>query len=140
MSRLQLTWLGLPGPLNKTRQTFTVVVMLVAAFLVYSTALEIAALPYPVGEGPIVFPILKFMGNLLFTLWAVYSLCKTRQTLRERFQIPEKHCAGCEDLCCAAFCGCCAVSQMMRHTGEYENYPGTCCNATGHPPGTPLVV
>ena len=114
--------------------------MLVAAFLVYSTALEIAALPYPVGEGPIVFPILKFMGNLLFTLWAVYSLCKTRQTLRERFQIPEKHCAGCEDLCCAAFCGCCAVSQMMRHTGEYENYPGTCCNATGHPPGTPLVV
>lgn len=140
MSRLQLTWLGSPGPLNRTRQTFFVVLLLVASFFVYSSALEIASIPYPIGEAPQFLAGLKFAGNFLFSIWALVALCKTRETLRARYQIPEEHCIGCEDVCCAAFCSCCAVSQMLRHTGEYENYPGVCCSATGHPPGTPLMV
>jgi Cys-rich protein (TIGR01571 family) len=140
MSRMQLTWLGTAGPLNRTRQTFFVVLLLVVAFFVYSTALEIASIPYEVGDAPTFIESLKLAGNLLFSLWAMYALCRTRETVRARYQIPEERCKGCEDLCCSVFCGCCAVAQMMRHTGEYENYPAVCCSATGHPPGTPLVV
>lgn len=137
---MQLTWLGSAGSVNLTRQTFTVIVMLVCSFFVYSTALEIATYPYPIGEAPLILPILKFAGNLLFVVWAMYSLCRTRQTVRERFQIPEQYCKGCEDICCATFCSCCVTAQLMRHTGEYEQYPGVCCNQTGLPPGTPMVI
>jgi Cys-rich protein (TIGR01571 family) len=140
MSRMQLTWLGQPGAITRTRQTFLVVAILVFSFFVYCTALEIAAMPYEMGQEPTFIPALKFAGNLLFTVWAVYALCRTRQNVRARFQIPEENCKGCEDCCCAFWCGCCVAAQMLRHTGEYETYPGTCLSATGHPPGTPLVV
>ena len=41
---------------------------------------------------------------------------------------------GCEDACCALWCGCCATAQMARH--EYlEVETGIvrydCCSATG---------
>lgn len=140
MTRMQLTWLGGPGPLNRTQQTFTVVLLLVISFFVYSTALEIAAIPYSVNQGPFYIAALRFSGNLLFSAWALYALYRTRQTVRQRYQIPEQRCAGCEDICCSLWCGCCVVAQMMRHTGEYENYAGVCCSMTGHTPGTPLVI
>lgn len=142
MTRLQVTWLGEPGPLDRTRQTFSVVLLLVVALFVYSVALELAALPYSSIDiaAPDWIFYLRFVGNLLFTLWAVIALCRTRATTRARYQIPEAHCRGCEDLCCSFWCSCCVTAQILRHTGEYENYAGTCCSMTGHPPGTPLVV
>lgn len=140
MSRMQLTWLGGVGPANKTRQTFMVVLLLVIAFFVYSVALEIAAFPYSSLDEPIYIPILRIGGDLLFSLWAFIALCRTRKTVRQRYQIPEHQCKGCEDACCSLWCGCCVAAQMMRHTGEYETYAGVCCSTTGHPPGTPLVV
>jgi Cys-rich protein (TIGR01571 family) len=142
MSRMQLTWLGRVGPASKTNQTFLVILLLVIAFFVYSVALEIAALPYmsaPQTE-PIYLSILRIGGDLLFSLWAFVALCQTRKTVRQRYQIPEQYCKGCEDACCSLWCGCCVTAQMMRHTGEYDTYAGVCCSATGHPPGAPLVV
>jgi Cys-rich protein (TIGR01571 family) len=147
MSRMQLTWLGGIGSANMTRQTFMVVLMLTVAFFVYCLALEIAAFPYtststvesPV-DPPLYISVLRMAGDLLFSLWAFIALCRTRRAVRERYQIPEQHCKGCEDACCSLWCGCCVAAQMMRHTGEYETYTGVCCSATGHPPGAPLVV
>jgi len=135
--------LGEPGPLISTRRTFAVVVILTVSFYVYYTALEFAEMAYDAAyyeSAPKVISILKFVGNLLFSIWAIYSLCRTRENVRARYQIPEKRCVGCEDLCCSLWCGCCTAAQLLRHTGEYETYPGTCCTKTGHPPGTPLVV
>lgn len=140
MTRMQLTWLGSPGPLSRTRQTFSVVLLLVVAFFIFSNALELASMPYDAYEGPEFISYIRYFGNLLFSVWAVYALYKTRETVRARYQIPEEHCAGCEDLCCSVWCSFCVTAQMLRHTGEYENYAGTCCSMTGHPPGTPLVV
>lgn len=32
------------------------------------------------------------------------------------------------------------VSQIARHTGDYENYPSLCCSNTGLPDHAPMVV
>ena len=140
MTRMQLTWLGEPGPQVATKNTFRVVIILLVAYMVYSTSLEIGSLPYTPSETPLWMTILKSLGSTLFTVWSVYSLCRTRQNVRKMYSIPEQHCAGCEDVVCAFFCTCCTVAQLSRHTGEYETYPAVCCSETGHPPGTPLVV
>jgi Cys-rich protein (TIGR01571 family) len=142
MTRMQLTWLGGIGHANMTRQTFVVVLMLTVAFFVYCLALEIAAFPYSSANSspPVYIAVLRMAGDLIFSAWSFVALCRTRRTVRERYQIPEQHCKGCEDVCCTFWCSCCVAAQMMRHTGEYETYNGVCCSATGHPPGAPLVV
>jgi Cys-rich protein (TIGR01571 family) len=140
MMRLQLTWLGEPGPLISTKYTFQIVTIIVCCYVVYSTSLEIYSQPYDVNTIPTFVPVLKTIGSIMFSVWALYSLCKTRENTRARYSIPEERCKGCEDCCCAFFCSCCTVAQLARHTGDYENYAGVCCSATGHPKGSPLVV
>ena len=140
ITRLSLTWLGEPGPITRTRQAFLAICLLVGSFYTYSIALELASMPYPLEETPAYMPSLKFIGNFLFTIWAIYSLCRTRETVRARYQIPEQYCSGCEDLCCSFFCGCCVTAQILRHTGNYETHPGACCTSTGHKPGAPINV
>jgi Cys-rich protein (TIGR01571 family) len=140
MTRMQLTWLGGPGPLERTRQTFTVVILLFLADFIYQLSLNIAAGQYLPNERPPLLWYLQLAGACLMFAWQIYSLCNTRKTVRERYQIPEEKCIGCEDICCSLWCSCCTQSQILRHTGEYEHYPGVCCSVTGHPPGTPLVI
>lgn len=140
ISRMQLTWTGEPGSFYSSSRAFPAILLLVASYFSYSVALELAALPYSVLEVPPYIAGLRFGGNFLFMFWSIYALCRTRENVRARYQIKEERCQGCEDLCCAVWCGCCATAQMMRHTGEYEVYPAVCCSRTGHPPGTPLVI
>lgn len=140
MTRMSLTWLGEPGQKVSTQSTFKVVVLLLASYIMLSTSLEIASLDYTPATTPTFIVVLKFVGSILFGTWSTYSLCRTRQNVRRQYSIPEQHCQGCEDLCCSLFCTCCTVSQMARHTGEYETYPGVCCSTTGHPKGTPFTV
>jgi len=140
MTRMSLTWLGEPGQKVSTKETFKVVVLLLIAYTIYSNALEFATLDMEPEEIPIPITVLKLLGSFFFSVWSVYSLCKTRQSVRRQYSIPEEQCHGCEDLCCSLCCTCCTLGQMARHTGEYENYPGVCCTKTGHPVGTPLTV
>mmetsp|Transcript_8588 Transcript_8588/g.14289 ORF Transcript_8588/g.14289 Transcript_8588/m.14289 type:complete len:257 (-) Transcript_8588:123-893(-) len=140
MMRLQLTWLGEPGPLISTKNTFLICLVLVFMYILYSTMLEIYSLPYDVNTVPTFIPVLRSVGSVLFSVWALYSLCKTRMNTRARYSIPETRCPGCEDCLCAFFCTCCTVAQLARHTGDYNRYGGVCCTQTGHPVGTPLVV
>jgi hypothetical protein len=106
MSRMQLTWLGQPGPITRTQQAFQVVVILTVSYYVYSMALETAAGPYSVDDEPMLFSYLRIAGCLLFMLWSVYALCRTRETVRTRYQIKEQICSGFEDLCCSLWCSC----------------------------------
>jgi Cys-rich protein (TIGR01571 family) len=140
MTRMQLTWLGEPGHLVATKNTFKVVVILWFSYIVFANSLEIVSLDYTVESIPPVITVFKTVGSALFTIWSLYSLCRTRQNVRAQYSIPEQQCVGCEDICCSFWCTCCTISQMARHTGEYETYPGACCSTTGHPPGTPLTV
>jgi Cys-rich protein (TIGR01571 family) len=140
MSRLNLTWLGEPGPQVATRNTFKVVVMLLAAYTVYSLSLEVASMGYSANNLPPLLWGLKTLGSVLFSVYSIYSLCQTRRSVRMQYSIPEERCAGCEDCCCATFCTFLSLAQMARHTGEYETYPGVFLSKTGHPKGTPLTV
>lgn len=140
MTRMSLTWLGEPGQRISTKETFKVVVMLFIAYTIFSFALEVATLDMDPADVPVPIVVLKALGGFFFGLWSIYSLCRTRQSIRRQYSIPEERCVGCEDLCCSFWCTCCTLTQMARHTGEYENYPGACCTKTGHPEGTPMTV
>lgn len=140
MTRLQLTWLGDPGPAVATRNTFFVVLVLVVSYTTFSLALGVAGNPYDVENVPPAIPILKALASFFFLFWSIYALCRTRENVRVKYSIPEERCEGCEDVCCAAFCSCCSVAQIARHTGEYETYKGACFTASGLEEGAPLVV
>jgi len=140
MTRMQLTWLGEHGQAVATKNTFKVVVLLLASYILFSTSLEIASLEFTPATTPTTIVVMKAMGMILFGIWSLYSLCRTRQNIRRQYSIPEERCTGCEDLCCAFFCTCCTLSQMARHTGEYETYSGSYLTTTGHPHSAPLTV
>lgn len=103
---MQLTWLGHPGPITRTQQAFKVVLILTVSYYVYCMALETAAFEYTPEDEPMIFSYLRIAGSLLFMLWSVYALCRTRETVRARYQIKEQICSGCEDLCCSVWCSC----------------------------------
>ena len=77
------------------------------------------------------------LGALLF----FYSLTiKTRAAVRNMYNIPESRCAGCEDVAVSLCCTSCAISQMGRHTADYDTFRGSCCTDTGLPGHIEAVV
>lgn len=71
--------------------------------------------------------------NVSYVLFVVYLASATRGSLREKYYIRESRFHDLEDCCCATFCLPCTVCQMARHTADYEDYEGVCCNDTGLP-------
>ena len=154
--RMRLTWRGEYGRGRSTKNTFKVILGLVIGYIILVTVLsclEVAMTPNSVYNVQHVIPlsvrrilrtyvpVLRVVSFIFFALWALYSLCMTRETIRVRYSIRQSpHYCGCEDLCCAMCCTCCTVAQMARHTGEYETYPGVCCSETGLPRGAPTAV
>ena len=78
----------------------------------------------------VVYPLLPVYGFLM-GMYVLFGTCFTRQTLRERYAISEQSFLGCEDCCCAYWCQSCAVMQMARHTTNYYQELGACCNDNG---------
>ena len=71
--------------------------------------------------------------NIAYLLFVVYVTSATRGSLREKYYIRESRFHDLEDCCCATFCLPCSVCQMARHTADYDEYEGVCCNDTGLP-------
>lgn len=149
MTRMRLTWLGEYSNSRTKKNTYGKVCCLVFTYIILMivlTVLEQFNLAPYIGSNiakplkNIYIPVIKTISFVFFTLWALYSLCMTRESVRVRYSIRQKpYYCGCEDLCCSAFCPCLTAAQLARHTGEYETYPGACCTATGHPNGTPRL-
>jgi Cys-rich protein (TIGR01571 family) len=78
--------------------------------------------------------------NIAYAIFAIYLIAITRYRIRSRYGIPEQNCRGCEDCCCALWCYCCTVSQMARHTADYDNYAAKCCSETGLGRNAPSIV
>jgi Cys-rich protein (TIGR01571 family) len=144
MVRMQLTWLGEPGPPQTTRLTWPIVVTLFVTCQILSWYInDYGSYDESSSNAQEVFMLSSIhMLTYVYCVWLVYARCRTRATLRARYQIPEEQTwpHGCEDCCYAYWFSPCITAQMLRHTGEYEHYPGVCCSSTGHPVGTPLVV
>jgi len=76
----------------------------------------------------------------VYSFLVVYLVWVTRSFIRRRYNIPERSCAGCEDCCVACAFPCCAISQMARHTTDYDLYRAAWCSDTGLPAGVPSIV
>ena len=79
----------------------------------------------------------SFAALVLFNVGLIAYLTnltrRVRGALRNKYQIPEKHCSGAEDCLCATCCLLCAGCQMGRHTADFDTYRGACCTSTGLP-------
>ncbi|KAL7537106.1 hypothetical protein ACHAXR_009171, partial [Thalassiosira sp. AJA248-18] len=134
MQRLNLTWLGNevgtsldPSVVVGRVGTFRIMLWITVVYYIASVVLYFLV------------PV-RCLLALSFGLFSIVLVCKTRKHIREKYRIPEKQCHGCEDCCCAYWCGCCTVAQMARHTADYETYPGLCCSETGVSPHAPSIV
>lgn len=149
MTRMRLTWLGEYSNSRSKKSTYRKVLCVVFTYLTIMIGLalvqEFGVLKYVPGSWKYrlkdtYFPVITTISFVFFTLWALYSLCMTRESVRVRYSIRQKpYYCGCEDLCCSAFCPCLTAAQLARHTGEYETYPASCCTETGHARGTPRL-
>ena len=140
MQRLRLSWLGEAAPDAATKNTFKVVLTLVLCYTVFTICLEMIEAYKGYYEIPTWVPVLRFVGGVLFTIYSIYALMKVRENVRAKYSIPEEKCPGMEDLCCSMWCSCCVVSQIARHTGEYETYKGKFCSETGMDASAPSIV
>ncbi|EJK54677.1 hypothetical protein THAOC_25675, partial [Thalassiosira oceanica] len=126
-NRLGLNWLG--GRANPGNESpFKVLLGITIFDMVWSGLFSSPAL-YRV----------KQAFNFAMSIFSIYVILKTRKHIRESSGIPEESCQGCEDCCCATWCGCCTVLQMARHTAEYKTYAGQCCSETGLPVSAPQL-
>ena len=71
---------------------------------------------------------LAYVLALFIWIYLFFARCRTRMIMREKYGIRASCCGD----CCATSrtdLGCCVVSQMARHTNDYEAYPVECCSA-----------
>jgi Cys-rich protein (TIGR01571 family) len=97
-------------------------------------------------------PVVGFAVILLYVfLLLVVVGSNLRKSTRQKYKIaPRFKCKelsiddkrnGCiEDIICMAFCGCCSLIQIARHTHNDKEYPGYCCTITGLERGAPKIV
>lgn len=135
MTRTGLDWHG--DPSNKLVSSLSCANMTVlltfwlsmnaSAFFMVRVAWERGRL---IGEEYYV-PIILF--NVFVLLYMITLTRKVRESIRNKYQIPEESCVGLEDCLCATFCMPCAICQMGRHTADFDTYRATCCTRTGLP-------
>jgi len=97
----------------------------------------------PISTPLINSPLLILSSQLFSFAFFIYTLViitKTRKKLRQKYEIPETHCHGCEDLCCAFWCGNCASAQMARQTADYDAEAAFCCTNTGLTPTHHVMI
>lgn len=138
MQRMHLTWLGSLGDEVTGRKAFKVVVTIFLAYTIFQYCLGL--LVEQGGEYGEYAYYIQYGVEFVFIAWSIYALMKTRENVRRIYSIPEENLHGCEDLCCSAFCSCCTVAQMARHTGEYEKYHATWLSDNGMPDHAPSAV
>lgn len=154
ISRLGLTWMGRPGTVQATAGAFRkllyltlsfwftrVFLLLVIAILDPNVGLDSAEYTQP---GSVYYFFVAIDDMLWYGYYAftVILLRNLRSHVRSKYAISETDSCptGCEDTCCSLFCPCLVVSQMMRHTADYETYGGRCCTDTGLPNHAPSIV
>ena len=150
MTRMRLNFIGSPG---STRNTCSIVTKIWLLYMAVSWIFRIfdpiqmsseclksvngmnagegeAILPPDCVWSPTALAIHNFMTLVLFVfvLYFLIATCRTRRQIRTKYAIPPSCCQdGLDDCCCTYWCTCCVVSQMARHTNDYDEYPVLCC-------------
>mmetsp|Transcript_14732 Transcript_14732/g.21782 ORF Transcript_14732/g.21782 Transcript_14732/m.21782 type:complete len:269 (-) Transcript_14732:260-1066(-) len=149
LTRMKMSWLGNAAVETEYRSTFRKTLYVIIVYFVLGL---IFATPSPEltkinGAYVDVSPtaptwqiIVNNVLNLSFGLYTLIVLTKLRAAVRERYSIQEECCAGCEDCCCAFWCGCCTVAQLARQTADYDVQRAKCCTDTGLEPLPPVLT
>lgn len=146
MHRLKLTWMAdVGGTPSQTASTFRIMfwIGIVTWFVLQFLPLLPRAFVDENGLPTTMYYRIDMICQVVTYCYLIFRtvlITKTRQHIRSKYHIPEQQCHNCEDCCCAWWCGCCTVSQMARHTGDYEAYQAMCCSETGMPPHAPSIV
>ena len=146
MHRLKLTWTGHRGrDIAETSSTFRILFWM---WIVWVGVRVVWNILYSMDEhdqlddistADIVLSVVNLI-LLVVDLFFLVLICKTRRHIRNKYQIPEQQCHGCEDCCCTYWCTCCTVAQMARHTGDYREHGARWCSETGLGPGAPSIA
>lgn len=146
INRLQFTWTAVPARNTaESARAFAILFYITVAHWIMVALLEVfgfALFPqpdesdgyvpmdeYPEPEGLRlviinIYSVLKW-AYFIIVIVIVFSL---RKSVRAKFGIPG---SSFEDCCCAFWCHCLVVGQMLRHTTDYEVYPSQLCSSTG---------
>ena len=119
MTRLKLDWLARPATDEDFKKTFKITV---GIFIVYNLFNMIFGPSFEEEDGFISEsdnPVYNFV-SLIYGIFFLVIMTIVRKIVREKYQIPEQRCIGCEDFCCAFWCSCCTVSQLARQTADYD--------------------
>mmetsp|Transcript_44128 Transcript_44128/g.86574 ORF Transcript_44128/g.86574 Transcript_44128/m.86574 type:complete len:287 (+) Transcript_44128:376-1236(+) len=159
MTRMKLNWCGTSVPMEVTSTVFRTVIL---AMVLVSVLTVCERFMFPESsvisdtfsidiyeltgteEGSIVGDIFYFASSLPYVIFGIYYLivlAKTRSFVRKRYSIPNK--CPCQDHCCSLMCSCCVLSQMARHTADYTSTKSHFFTRTGLPKDTlldPLVL
>jgi len=145
MHRLRLTWLGEEGSIAETVSTFRTLLSITVVYYVLNQILIFSPFALMdengnVSSDAVLFVEWRYILRIIFIVFTWITVARLRSRIRSKYSIPEKNCRGCEDCCCSIWCTCCALSQMARHTADYETYAALCCSETGLSPNAPSIV
>jgi Cys-rich protein (TIGR01571 family) len=132
MTRLKLDWLGDPAPAGEWTKTFPTFAYITIAYFILSIILS----PDDDDDCSSLYNVV----NVLYEAFVVFIIFKVRHNIRARKKIPETRCFGCEDICCAFFCGCCTTSQMARETTDYDEEDAYYFSNTGLVPSETVMI
>ena len=150
MVRMQLDWLGnflhgrnnIGGGIN---HTFKVVAAIYGFYIILTFSLETIAPTPPAGQEEEYgyspgMHALKTIIDVLFSFYSIFALMKTREAVRNKFNIPaNEKCYGLEDFLCSAFCSCCTAAQLSRQVNDFDNYPAD-FTESGVPDHVPTLI
>lgn len=151
MNRLQLNWKCVPATNGSASSHAFAITFYVSIFMwVMFAIMEVLYMTLYPKENLFKFPAPKPEGVLLpitdaynYLCW-IYLLTTSifvfllRRAVRGKYKIPG---TCCEDFCCTVWCKCCILSQMLRHTTDYDVNPGRVCSPTGlSPRANPMIV
>jgi len=157
MERMKLNWCGDEGipflcAVRPFRvlvfcQTFVIGRMIWVYCIAFSqqsaaSSSSSSAYDYQVDSSSTTGPFYNFVyaSGFVIVIFFICLTAKTRRRIRDRYDIRETQCHGCEDCCCAYWCGCCTIAQMARHTTDYDVYTAKCCSETGLSPDAPDML
>ena len=129
MTRMNLKISGEPVT---TGRAFSVAfgVIITVCFL----CMNVLLLTLPINSPFINYFFLVSFDLICFIFFTVI-LSRVRKNVRIKYSIPESGtCApDWEDLCCSLLCTFCTLTQLLRHTADYDTYRALCCSANGLP-------
>ena len=98
--RLKLTWLGDEGTMASTKNAFRTLMWITVGYYTIRWSILYALQAYAVsGENVNVYYGLSYsydIVRMIFGVFVIILVAKTRKKLRARYSIPEESCRGCE--------------------------------------------